>query len=363
VAGFAARRFFREEGQTMRYAAKPSLILALLFCSIPTTLRANPYLSKPGEALLPVRVATCAISGGFIHLYTALDNRLFEKYGLKAEHVLIRGAGVSAAALSANEIQFMYCTADAILPSLATGAEAKMIASPLVGLPWVVIARKEIQRPEDLKGKIFAVTRPGGTPDTLVRALIKKLNFAPDDLKLRHLAGAGQTEIYNAMLQGLAQATMVTPPLDARAKRDGFHVIYQLDELNLPAIYSSAFSNNRMIKERPDMVQKFVAAMAEAVHFVEKNPDKAKASVGKVLAIKDQESLQSAYDAYAKQLVNRRVTIPATRVAEAIEVARQAGTAVRRKPSETYDNSFAENLEKSGFLKELWGGEVPGKKW
>jgi len=27
---------------------------------------------------------------------------------------------------------------------------------------------------------------------------------------------------------------------------------------------------------------------------------------------------------------------------------------VRRKPAETYDNSFAENLEKSGFLKELW---------
>jgi len=50
--------------------------------------------------------------------------------------------------------------------------------------------------------------------------------------------------------------------------------------------------------------------MAEAVHFAEKNPERAKASVGKVLAIKDLESLQAAYDAYAKRLVNRRVTIP-----------------------------------------------------
>jgi ABC-type nitrate/sulfonate/bicarbonate transport system substrate-binding protein len=121
----------------MRHGAKPIAILALLSCLFPNTLRANPYLSKPGEALVPIRVATCAISGGFIHLYTALDNRLFDKYGLKAEHVLIRGAGVSAAALSTNEVQFMYCTADAIIPSLASGVEAKMIASPLVGLPWV----------------------------------------------------------------------------------------------------------------------------------------------------------------------------------------------------------------------------------
>ncbi|MGH7797854.1 MAG: ABC transporter substrate-binding protein [Candidatus Binatia bacterium] len=326
-----------------------------------TPAHANPYLAKTGEPTVPIRVATCAISGGFIHLHTALDHRLFDKYGLRPEFLLVRGAGVSAAALTSNEIQFLYCTADAIIPSLAAGAEAKMIASPLVGLPWVIIARKDIKRVEDLKGKIFLATRPGGTPDTLIRTLIKKLNLT--DVGIRHIGGAGQTEVYNAIQQGLGQATMVTPPLDARAKRDGFHVIYHLDDLNLPAIYSSVFTNDRTIKERPAIVQKFVAAMAEAVHFVEKHPDKAKASVTRVLALKDQESAQSAYDAYAKQLVNRRVTVPAARVGESIENARQAGTNVRRKPAETYDNSFAENLQKSGFLQELWGGEVPGKQW
>jgi len=227
----------------------------------------------------------------------------------------------------------------------------------------VIIARKDISRIEDLRNRIFLATRPGGTPDTLIRILMRKLNLTSEELGIRHIGGAGQTEVYNALQQGLGHATMVTPPLDARAKRDGFNVIYHLDDLNLPAIYSSLFTNDRVIKERPAIAQKFVAAMAEAVHFVEKNPDKAKASVSRVLALKDQESAQSAYDAYAKQLVNRRLTIPASRVAEAIEHVRQSGANVRRKPSETYDNSFAEHLDKSGFLKELWGGEVPGKKW
>src|SRR5918996_338749 len=336
--------------------------LALLLVSSPTEVQANPYFAKPSEAPVPIRIASCAISGGFMHLYTALDNRLFEKYGLKPEFLLVRGAGVSVAALTSNELQFLYCTADAIIPSLAAGAEAKMIASPLVGLPWVIIARKDIKRLEDLRGKIFLVTRPGGTPDTLIRILMKKLNYTRDDLKIRHIGGAGQTEIFNALSQDIGQATMVTPPLDARAKREGLNVVYHLDDLNLPAIYSSMFANDRMIKERPAIVQKFVAAVAEAIHFVEKNPDKAKVSVSKILALKDQESAQSAYDAYAKQMINRRVAIPASRVTDAIESARQAGANVRRKPAETYDNSFAENLEKSGFLKELWG-EAPGKKW
>lgn len=347
--------------QFFRRAAFGSLVLLLTLA--PAKVQANPYLAKPGEPVVPIRVAACAISGGFMHLYTALDHHLFDKYGLRVEFLLVRGAGVSMAALTANELQFLYCTADAIIPSLAAGAEAKMIASPLIGLPWVIVARKELKRVEDLKGKTFIVTRPGGTPDTLIRILMKKLNFGADELKIRHIGGAGQTAVYTALQQDLGHATMVTPPLDARAKRDGFNVIYRLDDLNLPAIYSSFFTNERMIRERPVIVQRFVAALAEAVNFVEKNPDKAKQSVSKVLALKHLEFAQSAYDVYAKKLINRRVNVPASRVGEAIEILRQSGANVRRKPAETYDNSFAQSLWKTGYLTELWGGEVPGKKW
>jgi ABC-type nitrate/sulfonate/bicarbonate transport system substrate-binding protein len=192
---------------------------------------------------------------------------------------------------------------------------------------------------------------------------MKRLNLTPEELAIRHIGGAGQTEVYQALQQGVGHATMVTPPLDARAKRDGFNVVYHLDDLKLPAIYSSLFTNDRLIKERPAIAQKFVAALAEAVHFVEHNPDKAKQSVSRVLALHDLESAQSAYDAYAKRLINRRLTIPGARVNAAIDAARQAGANVRRKSAETFDNSFAEHLEKSGFIKDLWGAELPAKKW
>jgi len=44
-------------------------------------------------------------------------------------------------------------------------------------------------------------------------------------------------------------------------------------------------------------------------------------------------------------------------VAEAFELDCESGTLVRRKPEEIYDNSLVNNLEKSGFLKEIWGSE------
>lgn len=79
----------------------------------------------------------------------------------------------------------------------------------------------------------------------------------------------------------------------------------------------------------------------------------------KILSITDQEVLQSAYDAYAKALVNRRLAVPVNAVAQAVEIAREDGTQIRKKPAEIIDNSFAEQLDKSGFLKELWGNELP----
>jgi NitT/TauT family transport system substrate-binding protein len=323
---------------------------------------ANPYLPKQGEPPISARVGTCSITGGFIHFYSALFNGLFDRYGLKIEHVTLRGGVVSLAALSADEIQFVYCSADPMIPRIAAGADAKLIGSPLVGLPWVLMGRKEIKRPLDLKGKTIAVSRPGGLTDQLAKAVIKKFNLTTQDVKLLHIGGTGQLEPYNAMLQGLTQATLLTPPLDVRARRDGFSLIYNLNELDAPAIYSSIFTNAKTLKERPVVVRRFVAALAEAIHFVEKNPEKSKSALAKVLSINDQEILQSAYDAYAKALVNRRLLVPVDAVAQAVELAREDGTQIRKKPAEVIDNSVAEELERSGFLKELWGNELQQKE-
>jgi ABC-type nitrate/sulfonate/bicarbonate transport system substrate-binding protein len=100
-----------------------------------------------------------------------------------------------------------------------------------------------------------------------------------------------------------------------------------------------------------------VAAFAEVVHFVEKNPDKAKASIAKAMRTKDQEALQSAYDVYAREILDRTMVVPGKAVSEAIDLARESGTVIRRKPEDIYDNGFVFNLEKSGFLKEIWGSE------
>ncbi len=322
---------------------------------------ANAYLAKAGEPVARVRIGTCAVTGGFMHLYPALDHRLFDKYGVHAEHVFVRGGSVAMAALASNEISFLYCNADANIGRIGSGADGKLVASPLVGLPYVVLARRDIKRPADLKGKSIGVTRPGDFTYKLGKEFLKKFNLSEKDVTLNPVGGT-PAERYTALAQDIFQATVIQPPLDARGKKDGFNVIYNLNDLGFPFIYSSLFTNSRTMKDRPAVVQKVVAALAESVYFVEKNPEQAMAAVGKILRLDDRDTLRSAYEAYAKNLINRRMIVPPKLVAETLEIARDDGMTIRRRPSDVFDNSFVEQLDKSGFMKELWGGAVPEER-
>ena len=345
------KRFYRAMGR--RSAA---IFLVLMSALITTTgsaamAQSNPYLARPGERPVSIRIATCAVSGGFAHLYTALENHLFDKYGFKMEHVFIRGSGPALAALLADEIQFLYCAADATLPSLAAGIDVKLVAAPLVKLPYVLVTRKDIRRVEDLKGKALGVARAGDLSDRLSRAMVKKFNVP--DVTMRPIGGS-QNERYQAMVANLVQGVVITPPIDVRAKNDGYNVTYRLIDLDIPFIYSSLHATSRALRERPEMVQRMVAAFAEALHFVDKNPGKTKAAIAKIMRTKDEEALQVSYNVYTKDIVDRRMIVPGQAVSDSVDLLRSLGTPIKRKADDLYDNAFVNNLEKSGFQRELW---------
>jgi ABC-type nitrate/sulfonate/bicarbonate transport system substrate-binding protein len=327
------------------------LVVSVLFGSA-AFAQVNPYLARPGERPISIRIATCAVSGGFAHLYTALENNLFDKYGFKIEHVFIRGSGPALAALMADEIQFLYCAADATLPSLAAGVDVKLVAAPLVKLPYVLVTRREIRRMEDLKGKALGVARAGDLSDRLSRAMVKRFNVT--DVTMRPIGGS-QNERYQAMVANLVQGVVVTPPIDVRAKNDGYNVLYRLIEMDIPFIYSSLHATSRMVRDRPEMVQRMVAAFAEAIHYVDKNPGKTKSAIAKIMRTKDEEALQVSYNVYTKEIVDRRMIVPGQAVNDSLDLYRALGTPVKRRAEDIYDNSFVNNLERSGFQRELWG--------
>ena len=56
-----------------------------------------------------------------------------------------------------------------------------------------MVARKEIRRPEDLKGKSIGVTRPGDLSARLSRQVVRKFGLTTDEVTI-HPIGGSQTD-------------------------------------------------------------------------------------------------------------------------------------------------------------------------
>lgn len=307
----------------------------------------------------PIYFGTPTRSVAWFPLYVAIKRGFLHKEGINLQPVVM-DSRVIVPSMASKEIAYSTGLGSAMIGA-SKGLPLKVVMILGGKTHLVLVTRPEIASLKEIKGKTIGVTRPGDFTYKLAKDFLKKHNLSDKDVTLAPVGGT-PTERYAALVQDVFQAILIQPPLDARGKKDGFNVIYHLSDLGAPFIYSSLFSNLKTHRERPALVQKMVAALAESVYLVEKKPELGMASVGKTLRISDAEVLQSAYDAFAKRLINRRLIVPAKMVADTIENAREEGTVIRRKANEVFDNTFAENLEKSGFLKELWGGALPDER-
>jgi NitT/TauT family transport system substrate-binding protein len=307
---------------------------------------------------VPVKAAWCAVSAGFVQLFVARDYDLFSKYGLALQTTQFTDSQTALAALQSGDIDFLFCAAAATIPGLASGVDGTIVAAPLVGLPYVMVARSDIHSVQDLKGRKIGINRQGDLDDRLSHAVLQQENIPADSVQF--VPAGGQTDRYKAVLSGIIDAVNVTPPLEVQAKDDGLNVIYSLKNLRIPFIYSAVHTNSKMLHEKPEVVQKFVAGMADAVHFIDQHKAETEQSVSKQLGITDQAALDSAYQAYAEDYVNRSIDIPVAAVQDSIDYAGSQGTSiVRGKAEEMIDTRFAANLQTSGFLEQLWGRAIP----
>lgn len=95
-------------------------------------------------------------------LWIAHEQGFFTKYGLNTDLVFIRTAPIQVAAINAGQIHIGYTAAATVLGASASGAELKILAAFTNRLTYDLVARREIKRPEDLRGKRFGVQSIGG---------------------------------------------------------------------------------------------------------------------------------------------------------------------------------------------------------
>src|ERR1041385_3569159 len=160
------------------------IILAFFSWSLPFSLGAQ---SKP---LKQIYVGVSSVSMGNIIIYITKEAKLYEKYGLYADPVAMRGSGESSKAMIGGSIQVAPIATPTVISADLAGADLVILSHTLPGVIHAMVAKPEIKRIEDLKGKKIGVTTFGSLTDFLVRHIMRKKGMNPDrDVALIQIGG------------------------------------------------------------------------------------------------------------------------------------------------------------------------------
>src|SRR5258706_12150256 len=110
--------------------------------------------------------------------WIAKDAHIYEKYGLDVDIVYLRGgSGDTSKALVAGSIFAAPVTTATLMTANLAGADLTTIAHTVKAVQSKVVARPDLKRPEDIKGKRLARSGLGSLGDFLHRVVIKKYGF------------------------------------------------------------------------------------------------------------------------------------------------------------------------------------------
>ena len=216
-----------------------------------------------------------------------------------------------------------------------------------------LVSSGKIKKPEDLKGKKIAVSRIGGNSHYFTIQALRRYGMEPNR-DYGFIQTGGDPETLAALVSGAIEVANLTPPTDAQAIAQGYHYVLYGPDLKIPYAATAFVTKRSVIAKRPQVIGNFMRAMAEASKLVHTDREFFYKVLGKYLRISDRGVLDSAYNAEIKVLEPRLVIKMESLQAILDEIAPTDGRAKKIKPQEFVDSRYLDEMEKSGFMDQLW---------
>src|SRR6266550_8381823 len=287
--------------------------------------------------------------------WMAQEAGLFKKYNIDHELVFIASSGIVTAALLGGDADMTVTGGIGNVIAYVRGStDVAFIGGVKNTMTQTLVAGGNIKKPEDLKGKRIGVSRIGGNSHYFTIQALRRYNMEPNR-DYGFIQTGGDPETLAALMSGAIEVANLTPPTDAQAIAKGYHYVIYGPDLKIPYSATAFVTNRSVIAKRPQVIGNFMRAMAEASKVVHSDREFYYKVLGKYLRIQDRSVLDSAYNAEIKVL-EPRLTIKLESLQAILdELAPTDGRAKNIKPQDMVDSRYLTEMEKSGFMDQLWG--------
>ena len=288
--------------------------------------------------------------------WIAEEAGLFKKYDLDIPLVFVTPGAPAVAAILSGDSEVAVIGAASITRPFVQGNKDPVIIGGIKSLlTHSIIAKPDIKRPEQLKGKRIGVSRIGSNPHYFAVQALR--HFGIDSREVSYIQTGGAPETLAALVAQGIDAAVLTVPTDAQALKLGYHYVIYGPDLKIAYAATTFTTRRSIVAKREPVIGRFMRAMAESAKIVHTDKEYTYKVLGKYLRIEDRKLLEASYNVEIKAL-EPRLAIKLEGLQSTLEeIAPVDPRAKNVKPQEMVDTRYLDEMEKSGFMDQLWGGK------
>jgi NitT/TauT family transport system substrate-binding protein len=320
-------------------------ILAIAFCIC-------LLYSFAASAQERARIGWAAMTVSHVPLWVAQEKGLLVKNGLSPELIFFSAGTTATQALVAGDLDVVLTSVPNVVNSRFGGGDTVMIMTIIPTFIDHIISAPNITSPEQLKGKTGGVNRQGTVSEMGLRLALRRLGIDPEkDTKI--ISSGGNPERLAAISKGIVHFTIMNEPFLKEAEKLGFRDLVNIATLKIPLHWNGVVTREGIIKARRPMLTRVVHALTEAIHYIRVDKEGTKAVIGKYTKLSDADGLERTYKNYAAVLPETPSPDPTGIKTLLDDMAPKNPKAAAADPKSFVDLSFVQEMESSGFIKQL----------
>ena len=288
--------------------------------------------------------------------WIAEEAGLFKKYDLEIPLVFVTPGAPAVAAILSGDSEVAVIGAASITRPFVQGNKDPVIIGGIKSLlTHSIVAKPDIKRPEQLKGKRIGVSRIGSNPHYFAVQALRHYGIDSREVSYIQTGGAPET-LASLVAQGI-DAAVLTVPTDAQALKLGYHYVIYGPDLKIAYAATTFTTRRSIVAKREPVIGRFMRAMAESAKIMHTDKEYTYKVLGKYLRVEDRKLLEASYNVEIKAL-EPRLAIKLEGLQSTLEeIAPVDPRAKTVKPQEMVDTRYLDEMEKSGFMEQIWGGK------
>jgi len=251
------------------------------------------------QSLTTFRIANGTSGENPAALWVGVEQGFYRRHGLNVETIYMRVGSLAASALVSGDVNAVLTSSNAVLNLAAGGLDVAIIGNLVDRPDGDFMARPEIKRPEDLKGKHIAIQSIGGGGWANNMLAMDYLGIDPERDKINFIVLGDQPSRIQALETNRAQASWMGATFSAPLKKKGYTVLLDLTRAPIPYVGTSLVIKRSAVRQEPRIYEALLKGTIDAIRFFQKPENKLSAmqSIAKHLRLPRVEDAETGYQA------------------------------------------------------------------